>query len=105
MATELYPVEPGFEMPTGRRKINESSIYFPFGKMARLKDSFPVSLEPTRMIKQSGEITSFADRISARIRGQATTYRKHFKPGFKVRIFKRNFNEHNECGLRVWRVK
>lgn len=104
-AEELYPVEPGFEMPTWAGTVDLISIIYPFHKMKNIGDSFPITLTPDQMgARKKGE-SSFAEKVSARCRGKSYTYAKHFDKNFKVRIWMRNFAEDNECGLRVWRVK
>ncbi len=103
---ELYPVEPGFEMPTGGgNKVDLASMVYPFHKMKNLGDSFPIALSPDQMVAKKDEVTSFANRVAARCRSKSYTYAKYFQKGFKVGIHEMNFNKHGECGLRVWRIK
>ena len=103
---ELYPVEPGFEMPTGGgNKVDLESLVYPFSKMKNIGDAFPIILSPDQMVVPKDKKSSFAERVAARCRGKSYTYAKHFQKGFKVSIHERNMNEHYECGLRVWRVK
>ena len=99
---ELYPVEPGFELPP--RKRRKQGYAYPFKKMLHYRDSFPVLLSPEQMNRKPGKQTSYAENKAATIKTSAKKYRKEEDKNFTIEIRERNLAEHGEIGLRVWRT-
>jgi len=98
-----FIVEPGFEIPPKKRSAVTDFIY-PF-KLMTIGGSFFIPINPDEFKKRPGEKTSVADYIDDKVRRKARQYRERVDKDFYVLTRTRNMIDHNEVGIRVWRIK
>lgn len=96
-----FTVEPGFKIPPKRRSYSTDYVY-PFNKMS-IGDSFLISLKPDEFKIRPGKKTSISDFVCDKVLRKASQYRR-VDPTFYVLNRVRNMAEHQEVGVRVWRI-
>ena len=103
-----YKLEGGIPINKVVRHKREPSKHFdyPFKTMDfGEKNTFLLPLISENFKPLPGRKKSLAKVAQDRVRHQSRRYAKNFKPDFNITCRERNFKDHGEVGVRVWRVK
>lgn len=68
-------------------------------------DSFLIPLTDKDLEPEAPGKRSLCTRTHAKVKRYADEYKRNVDPGLVVAIRKRTAQVHQECGLRVWRIK
>ncbi len=101
--SELYPIEYGYELPS--KKGRTEPIMYPFDEMDKIKASFFIPMKPDDFNLRPNLKTSMVAYKLNHVMNQCARYRRETNTELRVTTSPRTNEKHNECGVRVWRVK
>ncbi len=98
-----YKIDTDMAIPTGRTSKGGSYGGYPFDKM-EIGDSIFMPLKEADFEARPNKKTTVSELLQSRIRTYGYKYKKTIDGDFRRLVRERSKLQHNECGVRAWRV-